>query len=127
MKKTLSFAVIHFFNAFMITYLLSGNLLISSLVAMVEPCINTIAFYFHERVWQMKSLSTFIKGTPTQKTVSFTLMHFSVAVIVVYLISGDLILSSLVALIEPAVNSFAYFIHEHIWQKRFEHNRLKQA
>lgn len=127
MKKTLSFAVIHFFNAFMIAYLLSGSLLISSLVAMIEPCVNTIAFYIHERVWQMKSLSRFTKGTPAEKTISFTVMHFSVAVIVVYLISGDLILSSLIALIEPAVNSFAYFIHEHVWQKRFENNQLKQA
>ncbi len=127
MKKTISFAVIHFFNAFMVTYLLSGSLLISSLVAMIEPSINTIAFYIHERVWQMKSLARFFKGTPGQKTISFTVMHFSVAVIVVYLISGDLILSSLIALIEPAVNSFAYFIHELVWQKLTDNNQLKQV
>ncbi|MGR5148380.1 DUF2061 domain-containing protein [Photobacterium alginatilyticum] len=52
MKKTLSFAVIHFTVAFSAAYLLTGDLLIGSVMAMIEPAINTIAYYFHERVWQ---------------------------------------------------------------------------
>jgi uncharacterized membrane protein len=54
MKKTLSFAVIHFTVAFSVAYLLTGDLLIGSVMAMIEPVINTVAYYFHERVWQHK-------------------------------------------------------------------------
>jgi uncharacterized membrane protein len=34
--------------------LLTGDILIGSLVALVEPCINTVAFYFHELFWNKK-------------------------------------------------------------------------
>lgn len=56
------------------------------------------------------------------KTITFALTHFTVAFTVVWLLSGDLLISSLTALIEPAVNTVAYHFHEKIWEKR----RLKQ-
>ncbi|WP_394176426.1 DUF2061 domain-containing protein [Thalassotalea litorea] len=55
MTKTLSFAITHFTVAFMVTYLLTGDLLLGSLVAIVEPLINTIAYHFHEKIWVRKS------------------------------------------------------------------------
>ncbi|GGW68070.1 DUF2061 domain-containing protein [Alishewanella tabrizica] len=53
------------------------------------------------------------------KTFTFAIMHFSVAFGVTYLITGDLVLGGLVAVIEPAVNTVGYFFHEKIW-KRFD-------
>jgi uncharacterized membrane protein len=50
--KTMSFAVIHFTVAFAVTYALTGDVLIGGAVAMIEPAINTIAFYFHELGWK---------------------------------------------------------------------------
>ncbi|WP_342775634.1 DUF2061 domain-containing protein [Saccharospirillum alexandrii] len=50
--KTVTFAVMHFTVAFLVTWALTGDILIGSLVAMVEPAINTVAFYFHEKVWR---------------------------------------------------------------------------
>lgn len=52
MKKTMTFAVLHFTVAFTVAYLLTGSLLIGGLMALVEPTINTVAFYFHELVWK---------------------------------------------------------------------------
>ena len=49
MKKTMTFAVMHFSVAFAVAYLLTGSVVIGSAVA---PAINTIAFYFHELVWK---------------------------------------------------------------------------
>ncbi|UTF59536.1 DUF2061 domain-containing protein [Gilvimarinus sp. DA14] len=51
MTKTITFAVLHFTVAFTVTYLLTGDILIGSAVALVEPAINTVAFYFHEMGW----------------------------------------------------------------------------
>lgn len=56
MKKTLSFAIIHFTVAFSLAFLLTGNILIGGLIALIEPMVNTVAFYFHEKVWQTKIL-----------------------------------------------------------------------
>ena len=52
MTKTLSFAAVHFTVAFTVGYLLTGRVLVGSLLALVEPAVNTVAYHFHEKVWQ---------------------------------------------------------------------------
>lgn len=52
MVKTLTFAVMHFSIAFTVAYLLTGSIVIGGAMALIEPAINTVAFYFHEIVWQ---------------------------------------------------------------------------
>ena len=52
MTKTLSFAAVHFSVAFTVGYLLTGSAVIGGLLALVEPAINTIAYYFHEKLWR---------------------------------------------------------------------------
>lgn len=49
--KTITFAMTHFTVAFTVAYLLTGDILIGSLIAMVEPAINTVAYFFHEKIW----------------------------------------------------------------------------
>ncbi|MGI9273412.1 MAG: DUF2061 domain-containing protein [Endozoicomonas sp.] len=51
MAKTASFAVIHFGVAFSVGYLMTGDILVGSALALVEPAVNTVAFYFHEKIW----------------------------------------------------------------------------
>jgi uncharacterized membrane protein len=50
--KTGTFAVLHFSVAFMVAYLLTGSAPVATAVALVEPACNTVAFFFHERLWQ---------------------------------------------------------------------------
>ncbi|OIN13814.1 DUF2061 domain-containing protein [Oceanisphaera psychrotolerans] len=51
MPKTLTFALVHFTVAFSVAYLLSGDLLVGGLIALVEPMVNTVAYFFHEKAW----------------------------------------------------------------------------
>jgi uncharacterized membrane protein len=51
LAKTGSFAVVHFSVAFSIAYLLTGNAGIASALALLEPIANSVAYFFHERVW----------------------------------------------------------------------------
>jgi uncharacterized membrane protein len=44
------FVITHFFVAFSVAYLFTGDVLIGSLIAMVEPAINTVAYFFHEKI-----------------------------------------------------------------------------
>lgn len=51
MIKTITFAVMHFSVAFTVAYVLTGDLVIGGAMALVEPMVNTVAFYFHEKAW----------------------------------------------------------------------------
>lgn len=51
MAKTATFAVMHFSVAFGVAYALTGDIVVGGAVALIEPAVNTIAFYFHERAW----------------------------------------------------------------------------
>ena len=50
MIKTITFACMHFSIAFGVVFLMTGSVLIGGAVALVEPAINTVAFYFHEKL-----------------------------------------------------------------------------
>lgn len=52
MAKTLSFAIIHFSVAFTVGYALTGSAAIGGAIALVEPACNTVAYFFHEKIWK---------------------------------------------------------------------------
>jgi uncharacterized membrane protein len=49
--KTGSFAALHFTVGFGVAYLISGSLPVALGVALIEPAVNTVVFFFHERAW----------------------------------------------------------------------------
>ncbi|RUO24123.1 hypothetical protein CWE09_12905 [Aliidiomarina minuta] len=51
MNKTFSFAVVHFTVAFLVTWLITGSWVLGGVIAMVEPAVNTVAYFFHEKAW----------------------------------------------------------------------------
>jgi uncharacterized membrane protein len=55
MNKTISFAIVHFSVAFTITYIMTGSLVIGGALALIEPAVNTVAFYIHEKLWSQSA------------------------------------------------------------------------
>lgn len=51
------------------------------------------------------------------KPITFTLMHFIIAISVAYLLTGSWTMSGAIALVEPLVNSVGYVVHEKVWQR----------
>jgi len=51
MAKTMTFATLHFGVAFSVGYALTGSALVGGTIALVEPAINTVVFFFHEKAW----------------------------------------------------------------------------
>lgn len=51
MTKTATFAVMHFTVAFGVAWALTGDVVVGGAVALVEPLVNTVAFFFHEKAW----------------------------------------------------------------------------
>ncbi|HRH75912.1 MAG TPA: DUF2061 domain-containing protein [Cellvibrionaceae bacterium] len=52
MAKTMTFAGAHFTVAFSVGYALTGSPWVGGALAVIEPTINTVVFYFHEKIWQ---------------------------------------------------------------------------
>ena len=67
-----------------------------------------------------------IYGDPMNKTLSFAVLHFSVAFLLGWLFTGSLLLGSALALVEPACNTVAFHFHEKVW-KRIEARRAARA
>lgn len=127
MKKTVTFAALHFTIAFSVAYLLTGDILIGSLIAMIEPMVNTVAFYFHEQVWQRNSRLRALSSATGIKTTSFATIHFTVAFGVAYLLTGSWLVGGLMAAVEPSINTIAYYFHERVWQRNQSHLNQLQA
>lgn len=54
MTKTLSFGAMHISVAFLVVWAMTGDWMTGGLVALVEPCVNTVAYHFHEKVWKRR-------------------------------------------------------------------------
>ena len=52
-----------------------------------------------------------------KKTGSYYLIHITVAACVAYAVTGNLIASLTLSLLEPTVQAFAFFFHEKAWQR----------
>lgn len=52
------------------------------------------------------------------KTATYALMHFTVAIAVAYALTGSLQMALAIGLVEPFVQTFAFAIHERIWNRK---------
>ena len=52
MRKTLSFAAIHFCVAFAVGFAMTGSAWVGGALALIEPACNTVAFHMHEKFWK---------------------------------------------------------------------------
>lgn len=52
LTKTLTYLSIHLTIGFTVAYLFTGSLSIAGGIAIIEPCVNAVAFFFHEKAWK---------------------------------------------------------------------------
>ncbi|HZG33747.1 DUF2061 domain-containing protein [Sphingopyxis sp. YF1] len=50
--KTLTYLSLHLTIGFGVAYALTGSLALAGGIALIEPCVNAVAFFFHEKAWQ---------------------------------------------------------------------------
>lgn len=55
------------------------------------------------------------------KTISFAILHFTVAFAAGYLVTGSAMVGGMLAIIEPACNTVVFHFHEKAWQ-RYQQN-----
>lgn len=50
--KTGTYLSIHLTVGFTVAYLMTGSVALAGGIALVEPVINAVAFFFHEQAWK---------------------------------------------------------------------------
>lgn len=52
LHKTMTYLFIHLGIGFTVAYIFTGSIALAGGIALVEPCVNAVAFYFHEKIWK---------------------------------------------------------------------------
>jgi uncharacterized membrane protein len=55
LAKTLSYLLVHLTIGFSVAYAFTGSIEIAGGLAIIEPMVNAVAFFFHEKLWAGKS------------------------------------------------------------------------
>ena len=50
--KTATYLSIHLTVGFSVAYLMTGSVAMAGGIALIEPMINAVAFFFHEQAWK---------------------------------------------------------------------------
>ena len=65
--------------------------------------------------------------TMLMKTGSYYAIHICVAALVAYAVTGNLIASLTLSLLEPTIQAFAFFFHEKTWQRALKRRAQRNA
>ena len=52
LRKTASYYLMHIAVAAMVAYAVTGNLWMAVTLSLVEPTVQAVAFFFHEKAWE---------------------------------------------------------------------------
>jgi uncharacterized membrane protein len=68
----------------------------------------------------MANIQNFLQNNQRvfKKTLSYYIMHITVAMLVAYVVTGNFWMAVTLSLLEPTVQAFAFFFHEKVWNKR---------
>ncbi len=149
--KIASYGAMHLVVAILTAWGITRDWRIALAVGLVEPVVQTAAFAVHDRVWHrierrrvltgLEEAAEAVEGriglhdhhahshrlptairTLAAKSVSYGVMHFSVAVMVAFALTRDWALALAVGTIEPLVQTVFFTAHDQFW-KRIEARR----
>jgi uncharacterized membrane protein len=149
--KIVSYGTMHLIVAIFVAWAITRDWRMALAVGLVEPLVQTVAFAVHDRVWHriedrgrlsgLQEASEAFEGrvglhdhhacshtlptsfrTLAAKSVSYGLMHFSVAVLVALALTRDWRIALAIGTIEPIVQTAFFTLHDYIW-RRIERRR----
>ena len=53
-KKTLTYYIMHITVAMLVGYYVTGSIAMAITLSLLEPTVQAVAFFFHEKVWEKK-------------------------------------------------------------------------
>lgn len=81
--------------------------------------LTTDIFAFLRNI-DMAHIQNFINDNQRmfKKTLSYYVMHISIAMLVGYFVTGSWAMAVALSLLEPTVQAFAFFFHEKAWEQK---------
>ena len=123
LRKTVSYYFVHIIVAAGVAYAVTGDLVAALTLSLLEPSVQAVAYFLHEKAWakaRLQSMRTLVK------TLTYYAMHLMVAAGVAYSVTGDLIASLTLSLLEPTVQMAFFFMHEKLWERKAERQKMAQ-
>jgi uncharacterized membrane protein len=115
--RKLSQVITHMAIGFAITYAVTGSMVAGGLAVVLEPVINVLVVPYHERIW--KALHHAASGTRAMmaaaEKASLAVLHFVIAFVVMYGMTGSAAFGGLAAVLEPVCNVILMPLHDRFW------------
>ena len=154
--KIASYGTMHLLVAIAVAFALTRDWRIALAVGVVEPIVQTFAFAVHDRVWHriegrrtlspMEETAEAVEGrlgrhdhhahnhrfptglkTLAMKSVTYAVMHFTVAVMVAFALTRDWRIALAVGTGEPLVQTVFFTVHDRIWARIERRRAARQA
>lgn len=113
--KTSCYYVIHVLVAAGVAYAVTGDLMAALTLSLLEPSVQAVAYFMHEKVWM---LAPRMRHRALIKTGTYYVIHIFVASCVAYAVTGDLVAAFTLSLLEPTVQMVFFFVYEKLWEKK---------
>lgn len=115
--KTASYYVVHIIVAAGVAYAVTGDWITALTLSLLEPTVQMVAYFLHEKAWARSALARF---RTLLKTASYYAVHLVVAIGVAYAVTGSWVAALTLSLLEPTVQMVFFYLHEKIWDKRLQ-------
>ena len=115
LRKTASYYLVHIVVAAAVAYAVTGSLHTALALSLLEPTVQAVAFFFHDKAWER---TTAFRARTLVKTGSYYLLHIGVASMVAYTVTGSWIQALTLSLLEPTVQMIFFYLHEKLWERR---------
>lgn len=151
--KIASYGAMHLVVAILTAWVITRDWRVALAVGLVEPVVQTVAFAVHDRAWHslerrrtlsdLEEAAEAVEGrvglhdhhahshrlptslrTLAAKSVSYGVMHVTVAVLVAFALTRDWRLALAVGTIEPLVQTVFFTLHDQVW-RRIERRRRR--
>lgn len=68
LKKTASYYLVHITVAAAVAYAVTGDLFIAFTLSLLEPTVQAVAFFLHEKAWERRSRPNAVNPAATAQT-----------------------------------------------------------
>ena len=110
--KTASYYVVHVVVAILVAYAVTGDWLVALTLSLLEPSVQAVAYFVHDKVWAKVPVQRF---RTLIKTASYYGVHLVVAAAVAYAVTRNWVAALTLSLLEPTVQMLFFFVHEKLW------------
>lgn len=114
--KTISWRIIGSIDTFLLSWLITGNLMSGVKISSYELLTKMVLYYSHEQLWFKSKLKDANKRHVI-KTITWRIIGTLDTIILGTLVAGNALIGLKVGGAETITKLFLYYIHEKVWYR----------